>query len=88
MPDSNIKKELVFTLYVRNQCHLCEEMLLQLKEQLAGYEYQINCVDIDKDETLQKQYAGRIPVLVYDEVELFDYFLDKAILSELLRRAK
>ena len=40
--------------------------------------------DIDGDEALQRAYFERIPVVALDGEELFDYFVDEALLRERL----
>ena len=54
---------LTVTLYMRQECHLCEqakEDLLSLQEQ---YPHRLVEVDIDSDETLQRKYMLEIPVV-------------------------
>jgi glutaredoxin len=53
------------TLYVREGCHLCEEML----ELLDAAEVEAHVVDIEGDAGLEAWYGERVPVLVRaDEV--------------------
>jgi hypothetical protein len=37
-------------------------------------------VDIDRDDALLKRYLERIPVVVLDGEELFEFFADEAVL--------
>jgi glutaredoxin len=52
------------TIYVREDCHLCAQVLsyLQLKKNLI-----IEIIDIDSDVQLQKKFGEIIPVVVIEE---------------------
>ena len=79
------KVELDFFVYSRNGCHLCEVMIEKLEDWNKQYNFNLNIVDIDKDEILQKKYAARVPVLVAGNVEICEYFLDENALSRLFQ---
>jgi glutaredoxin len=52
------------TLYGRRECHLCDEArqsILDLADELGDIE--LREVDIEKDETLHREYLERIPVV-------------------------
>jgi len=51
------------TLYYRNDCYLCEQMLAELLA-LYGNRLQLNLVDIDTDAELQARYGSQVPVLM------------------------
>ena len=71
------------TLYGRPGCHLCDEaraVLERIREELP---FALVERDIERDEALFKAYLERIPVIVLDGEELFDFFVDEA---ELRRR--
>jgi hypothetical protein len=54
-----------FTLYSRDGCGLCEEMLAALAA-LPGIEgYAIDVVDVDGDATTRMRYGHKIPVLLF-----------------------
>ncbi|MEK7990044.1 MAG: glutaredoxin family protein, partial [Thiotrichaceae bacterium] len=66
------------TLYTRQGCHLCEDMLQALEKLQKTYDFSLNIVDIDTDEFLQQRYEEWIPVLITaNEEELFHYHLDE-----------
>lgn len=69
--------DLVFTLYTRDQCHLCENLLAELRQYLGDKQYKVNCIDIEGEQDLQQRYAGRIPVLYLHEQFVCEYFFDK-----------
>jgi glutathione S-transferase len=54
----------IVRLYARPDCHLCDEAreeLLRLRE--GGLEFELEEVDIDRDEELLRRYLERIPVI-------------------------
>lgn len=73
------------TVYVRQGCHLCTDMLHvleDLKPEL-GFRYRVR--DVDDDAALAARYGARVPVLVGGATELCCYFLDAGRLREYLR---
>jgi hypothetical protein len=70
-----------FTLYSRTYCHLCDDMLEQLKASLNDTSISINVVDVDADEELVARFDELVPVL-YGQKEgkepqqICHYFLD------------
>jgi glutaredoxin len=72
------------TLYSKPGCHLCvqaRDALLGLRPDLG---FELHEVDITTDETLHRAYFERIPVIALDGEELFEYFVDEALLRERL----
>lgn len=78
------------TLYSREYCHLCHDMLAALQvlrgEQRGSFE--IDVVDIDADPVSLARFDELVPVLVVSEgaeiIELCHYFLDvEAVLAYL-----
>jgi glutaredoxin len=72
------------TVYSRPDCHLCAEAMAALRALQDELGFGLSERDIDEDETLQRAYFERIPVIALDGEELFDYFIDEAILRERL----
>ena len=72
------------TVYSRPDCHLCAEAMTALRELQDELGFSLCERDIDEDEALQRAYFERIPVIALDGAELFDYFIDEAILRERL----
>lgn len=77
------RKNLIqFTLYSRSYCHLCEDLLQALKALQKKHLFDIEVVDVDKDDALIAQYDELVPVLFgkkdnKDPVQLCHYFLDE-----------
>ena len=64
-------------LYARPECHLCDqarEQLERLREEGAAFE--LEEVDIDRDEELLARYLERIPVVELDGVVISELGLD------------
>jgi hypothetical protein len=55
---------MIVTLYMKPDCHLCEEVLGELRRLASRYPHQLQTVDITSDPLLLQRYAERIPVLV------------------------
>ena len=72
------------TLYSKPDCHLCAEALETLRALQAELGFELEEQDITLDDVLQRDYFERIPVVAFDGEELFDYFVDEAVLRERL----
>ena len=68
------------TLYGRPGCHLCDEAQAVLDRVAEPYDV----VDIESDDELFKRYLERIPVVVVDGAEAFEFFVDESTLRRLL----
>jgi hypothetical protein len=77
----------VVTVYTRPGCHLCDEALEQLERMRATTPFAVVQRDISGDEALHRAYFERIPVIELDGRELFEYFVDEAVLAEALAAA-
>jgi glutaredoxin len=60
-------------LYSRPDCHLCDGARAVLTR--VGHPF--DEVDIESDDELFKRYLERIPVVVLDGEELYDFFVDE-----------
>jgi glutaredoxin len=74
----------MITLYSKPDCHLCAEALEKLEALRAELGFELEEQDITLDDVLQRDYFERIPVVALDGEELFDYFVDEAVLRERL----
>jgi glutaredoxin len=72
------------TVYSRPDCHLCAEAVETLRRLQRELDFSLTERDIDGDETLQRAYFERIPVIALDGEELFDFFVDETVLRERL----
>ena len=71
------------TLYYRDGCHLCEQMLAELRA-LHGADCPVVLVDVDGDADLRARYGLRVPVLMGGERVLGSGRLDHVSLEEYL----
>jgi predicted SprT family Zn-dependent metalloprotease len=71
-------KILNFVVYGREECHLCEEMILALRGLQAQNSFYFEVVDINKNPELVARYNDKIPVLISqtDNTEICHYHLD------------
>jgi glutaredoxin len=74
----------VLTVYGKPDCHLCAEVMTVLRVLEAELQFVLEERDITTDDALHRAYFERIPVIALDGEELFDYFVDEAILRERL----
>jgi glutaredoxin len=70
------------TLYSKPDCHLCEDALTVLERVRSELPFELCELDITTDESWHRAYFDRIPVIMLDGEELFEYFVDE----EYLRR--
>ncbi len=64
------------TLYSREYCHLCHDMLAALEALRGEFEFELRVLDVDADPALLARYDERVPVLTAGEEELCHYYLD------------
>lgn len=82
------KNELVFSLYSRPECHLCDDMFNALKKMQAHYQFKINKINIDDNPALMSRYSTRIPILVVDDIEFCEYHLDEQALLNFIQKSE
>ncbi len=75
------------TLYSREGCHLCEDMLALLNAGSLRDRMRLTIVDVDADEDDQKRYGPRVPLLMYNGEVVSEYFLDNVALERVLTAA-
>jgi glutaredoxin len=76
----------VVTLYGKPGCHLCDDARLVVDRVRAEHPFELREVDITLDPALHREYGERIPVLEMDGEELFEFFVEEAVLVERLCR--
>ncbi|MEW5944484.1 MAG: glutaredoxin family protein [Pseudomonadota bacterium] len=64
------------TLYSREYCHLCHDMIAALEVLQQRYRFSLTVVDVDADEALEERLGELVPVLMAGEVEICHYHLD------------
>lgn len=74
------------TVYSRDYCHLCREMIEALEALGPQLGFSIRVVDVDADQALEARYGERVPVLEGSGQEICHYLLDRAALDAFLAR--
>jgi len=74
----------VMTVYSRPGCHLCEDAIVVLRRLQAEFAFELCERDISTDESLQRAYFERIPVIALDGEELCEYFVEEKLVRERL----
>ncbi len=83
-PPAGRRRLALVTLYTKPGCHLCDDALATLRRLRDEIPFELTERDITADEALHRAYFERIPVVALDGEELFDYFVDEALLRERL----
>ena len=73
------------TLYYREGCHLCDDMLQALRGLQSRLGFALRLVDVDRDPALRARYDEWVPVLSCGDREICHYHLDEAALRQALR---
>jgi glutaredoxin len=68
----------IVTLYGRPDCHLCDVARRTLERLGREYDFELVERDIESDDALLRAYLERIPVVMLDGDELYDYEVDEA----------
>lgn len=85
MSDISSASPIKFILYSRTYCHLCDDMLEQLKTHLNDDSIIIDVVDVDASEILVARFDELVPVLFGQKIgkngeqeaqQICHYFLD------------
>ena len=63
-------------LYGRPGCHLCDDARAILEQLRATHPFILEERDIEADDATFKAYLERIPVILLDGEELYDFFVD------------
>ena len=71
------------TLYTKPDCSLCDEALSALERVRERVPFALEVVDISADPALSARYGERIPVVLVDGAQAYEYAVDEA---ELQRR--
>lgn len=77
---------LKLTVYSRNYCHLCEEMITALRELQRRFPFELVVADVDADAGLERRYGEKVPVLAHGELELCHHRLDRPAVMEYLAK--
>jgi glutaredoxin len=74
------------TLYGKPGCHLCDDAREVVERVRAEHPFDLREVDVSLDPGLNREFGERIPVLAVNGEELFDFFVEEAVLVERLCR--
>lgn len=69
-------------LYSREDCCLCHDMFLQLKELQLEYNFSIIIRYVDHDKSWIEKYGSKVPVITINDIEICNYYLDLKSLKE------
>lgn len=72
------------TLYHREGCHLCEDMVFALEPLALELGFTITQIDIDEDPVLHRRFNEKIPVLMIGDDVVCCHFLDEKSLRQAL----
>jgi glutaredoxin len=72
------------TLYGKAGCCLCDEAREDLAHVRAERPFELEEVDVSLDPALNREYGERIPVVVVEGEELFEYHVDRQLLRQRL----
>ena len=72
-------------LYSKAGCHLCDEAREHLEDLAADHVFELDEMDIRRDDQLFERYRYRIPVIVVDGVERLEGRISAEDVRSLLR---
>lgn len=64
------------TLYLREGCHLCEDMKTELRPYQDELGFALREIEVGWTGELADRYGSLLPVLIKDGAEICHYFLD------------
>ena len=73
-PDPDLP--VLLTVYGREHCHLCQDMIAALQELRLRYPFRLEVIDVDSDSDLRSRYGQRVPVLMAEGKEICHYHLN------------
>lgn len=73
------------TIYIREGCHLCDDMEQALLECASELDFETRRVPIDNNAELEQAYGTKVPVLVCGDEDICHYFLDMQSLKQVCR---
>ena len=64
------------TLYFREYCSLCHQMLAELQPWQQKHGFALDVIDVDADPELEERFNELVPVLMDGDSEICHYHLD------------
>ncbi len=83
-----IERPPTLTVYSRNYCHLCDEMIEALRGLQGLARFEIAVVDVDADPELERRHGDKVPVLMHGEYELCHYRLEAPVVTAYLAKIR
>ena len=74
-------------LFSRPGCHLCDDARAVLLAEQMRTPFDLSEISVEGDDELERAYGIRIPVVLVDGVERFEYQVDPVALRRVVRRA-
>lgn len=71
-------------MYSRRTCHLCDETRAVLMAERGCFSFDFDEVFVDGDDRLEREYGLRVPVVVVDGAEEFEFTVQRDRLRALL----
>jgi glutaredoxin len=78
----------IVRMYSRRTCGLCDEARAVIQAEQARSSFEFDEAFIDGDDSLEREYGLRVPVVLVDGVEEFEFTIDPARLRELITRSR
>ena len=75
---------ILLNIYIRPGCHLCDDLLSQLRQLQSEYCFDFHAINVDSCPQLVEQFGTKIPVVTHGDKELCHYFLDQAAVVQLV----
>jgi hypothetical protein len=73
-------------LYARSSCHLCDDARDVILAERGRTAFEFREILIDGDESLERAFGLRVPVVLVGGQETFEFTVDPAELARLVRR--
>jgi glutaredoxin len=73
-------------MYSRRTCGLCDEARETILAMRTRRSFEFDEVFIDGDESLERSFGRRVPVVEVDGVEEFEFVVDPTTLEQLVAR--
>jgi len=72
-------------LYIREDCHLCSDMVSSLNKLKVKLGFHFKSIDVDSNVVLKERYGNFVPVLHgEDDEEICHFYLDPKALDDYL----
>ena len=71
-------------MYSRTTCHLCDAARATIRAEAARSSFWFEEIHVDGDDQLERDYGLRVPVVLVDDEEAFEYHVDPGRLHALV----